>query len=108
MTGLEAIAAIGNSGAEPVAMQLGGMAGAAPGAPVESPGFGDILMEGLRQVDTKVAHADALVQRFAVDDSIPVHQVTMALEEARLSVELAMQVRSRLVEGYRELMNMQL
>jgi flagellar hook-basal body complex protein FliE len=32
----------------------------------------------------------------------------MALEDARLSVELAMQVRTRLLEGYRELMGMQL
>jgi flagellar hook-basal body complex protein FliE len=32
----------------------------------------------------------------------------MALEQARLSVELAMQVRSRIVEGYREIMNIPL
>jgi flagellar hook-basal body complex protein FliE len=43
-----------------------------------------------------------------VDDSIAVHEVTFALEEARLSMELAMHVRERLVETYRELMNMQL
>ena len=65
-------------------------------------------MSGLRGVEAKVSNADALVQRFAVDDSVPVHQVTMALAEAKLSVELAMQVRSRLIEGYRELMNMPL
>ena len=59
-------------------------------------------------MDAKVARADQLVTRFALDDSVPVHQVTVALEEARLSVELAMQVRARLVEGYRELMNLQL
>jgi flagellar hook-basal body complex protein FliE len=34
--------------------------------------------------------------------------VTYALEEARMAVELAMQVRSKLVDGYREIMNMQL
>lgn len=71
-------------------------------------GFGEMLMSGLRGVDAKLETAEQLVQRFAVDDSIPVHQVTIALEQARLSVELAMQVRTRLVEGYRELMNMQL
>ena len=65
-------------------------------------------MAGLNGVNAKLDQADALVRRFAVDDSVPVHQVTMALEEARLSVELAMQVRARLVEGYRDLMNMQL
>jgi flagellar hook-basal body complex protein FliE len=71
-------------------------------------GFGDILTAGMKQVESKLATADNLVQRFALDDSVPIHQVTYALEQARMSVELAMQVRTRLVEGYRELMNMQL
>jgi flagellar hook-basal body complex protein FliE len=70
--------------------------------------FASILADGLKSVETKVAHADELVKAFALDDSVPVHQVTYALEEARLAVELAMQVRTRLLEGYRELMNMQL
>lgn len=106
MTGLEAIAAIGSTAEPaPITMQLGGMQ-----SPQQAGGasFGDILMSGLRGVDEKVATADKLVASFAVDDSIPVHQVTIALAEAKLSVDLAMQVRSRLVEGYRELMNMQL
>jgi len=105
MTGIEAIGAVSGAEAAPLAMRLGGMPAAAaqPGG-----GFAEVLMSGLRGVEAKVANADALVQRFAVDDSVPVHQVTMALAEAKLSVELAMQVRSRLVEGYRELMNMPL
>lgn len=77
-------------------------------AAVPEGGFGRLLMQGLQSVDAKLNASDALVRRFAVDDSVPVHQVTIALEEARLSVELAMQVRSRLIEGYRELMNMSL
>ncbi len=89
--------------AAPVALQLGPVA-----APPPAQGFGALLLSGLNGLNAKLDHADALVRRFAVDDSIPVHQVTMALEEARLSVELAMQVRGRLVEGYRDLMNMQL
>jgi flagellar hook-basal body complex protein FliE len=101
---VEAIAAVGSAEA-PLALRIG--------APTAQPapsgvGFGEVLMAGLRGVDAKIATADKLVQQFAVDDSVPVHQVTMALEEARLSVELAMQVRTRLVEGYRELMNMPL
>ena len=101
-----AIDAIGATGGQPLALRLDPPA--APAAPPTQAGFGDMLMAGLNAVDDKVATADALVQRFAVDDSVPVHQVTMALEEARLSVELAMQVRARLVEGYRDIMNMQL
>jgi len=107
MTGIEGIAAVGGVDAAPVAMRLGDTAQVAAG-PSQGAGFGEVLMRGLQGVDEKIATADKLVQQFAVDDSVPVHQVTMALEQARLSVELAMQVRARLVEGYRELMNMPL
>lgn len=78
---------------------------ASAGAPAT---FESLLTGGLQAVDAKLARSEALVRQFAVDDSIPLHQVTIALEEARLAVEMAMQVRARLVEGYRELMNMQL
>lgn len=73
-----------------------------------SPDFGAMLTEGIAGIEAKVASADALVREFTLDDTVPVHQVTMALEEARLAVDLAIQVRERLVEGYREIMNMQL
>jgi flagellar hook-basal body complex protein FliE len=106
MNEIGAIAALGLDGA-PQLNQLG-----LPGMQaVQQPGgesFESVLSAGLKSVDQKIAHADSLVQQFALDDSIPVHQVTIALEEARLSVELAMQVRARLVETYREFMNMQL
>lgn len=70
--------------------------------------FQSIISNGLENMDSKINTANEMVQEFAVDNSVPLHQVTMALEEARLSVEMAMQVRARLIEGYREIMNMQL
>jgi flagellar hook-basal body complex protein FliE len=75
-------------------------------APTQS--FGHLLLDGLQQVNRSVLKADQLTRAFAVDDSVPLHQVTFALEQARLSVELMGQVRSRLVEGYQELFRMQL
>lgn len=77
-------------------------------SPQASRDFSSIITEGLSRMDAKVAHADKMVTQFAIDDNTPIHHVTIALEEARLSVELAMQVRQRVVEGYRELMNLQL
>jgi flagellar hook-basal body complex protein FliE len=70
--------------------------------------FSQILMDGIAAVNERVANADAMVRAFTVDDSIPIHQVTFALEEARLSMELMMQVRARLVESYQRMMEMQL
>ena len=70
--------------------------------------FAAILDQGLAAVDAKVAKADAMMTAFALGDTIPVHQVTIAMEEARIAVELAVQVRERLTESYRGFMNMQL
>ncbi|HEY9219060.1 MAG TPA: flagellar hook-basal body complex protein FliE [Phenylobacterium sp.] len=81
---------------------------AIPSAPTQGTSFADLFASGLQRVNADVEHADAMVRAFAVDDSIPLHQVTYALEQARLSVELMMNVRSRLLEGYQELMRMQL
>lgn len=66
------------------------------------------VIDGLQAVNRKVLDAEASARAFAVDDSVPVHQVTYALEQARMSVELMLQVRSHLVQGYQELLRMQL
>ncbi|WP_322026140.1 flagellar hook-basal body complex protein FliE [Burkholderia sp. BCC1977] len=75
---------------------------------VDRPGFADWLSDGVTRVDHAVVAADRAVAGFALDGSTPPHQVMMALEEARMSLQFALQVRARLVEGYQELMRMQL
>lgn len=82
------------------------VAGTAVVAPAQ--GFGSLLTSGLAAVDAKVAKADALLAAYARGDSVPVHEVSMALEQARLSVEIAAEVRTRLLEAYRDFMTMQL
>jgi len=79
-----------------------------PAVPTGGTNFSRLLTDGIDGVNTQLVEADTLVQAFALDDTIPVHQVTYALEQARLSFELMLQVRNRLLEGYQQLMNMQL
>ncbi|MBY8825555.1 flagellar hook-basal body complex protein FliE [Sphingomonas colocasiae] len=101
MTGIEPLAAITSS-----ALQLAGpMSSSTPVAGAS--GFGDLLVRGLQNVDAKIGKADALMQSFAKGEPIPLHQVTLALEQARMSVDLAMEVRARLVEAHRDFMSMQ-
>jgi flagellar hook-basal body complex protein FliE len=76
--------------------------------PANAASFGDMLMQGVQSVDRRVANADSMVRAFALNGDVPIHQVTFALEEARLSLELMMQVRARLVESYQRMMEMQL
>jgi flagellar hook-basal body complex protein FliE len=84
-----------------------GPVAATPPAPATG-AFSRMLSDGIDQVQDKVSAADKLVNAFVLDDSIPVHQVSFALEQAKLSLELMLQVRSRLVEGYQQLMTMQM
>lgn len=94
-------------GAAPLLTQLG--VTAPPGAQsIPTASFSQILNSGMQGIERKIANADDMVKRFTLDGNVPVHQVTYALEEAKMSLELAMQVRGRLLDGYRELMNMQL
>jgi len=79
---------------------------AAPQAAGQS--FGSMLLANVMHADASVQAAEQAVQAFAVDGQAPPHQVMLALEEARMSLHFALQVRNRLVEGYQELMRMQL
>lgn len=84
---------------------------AAAGGPRESApatGFTQILSEAASTLEARIEHADAMVRRFVIDDSVPLHEVTIALEEARIAVDLALQVRTRVIETYRDIANMQL
>lgn len=105
MTGipLEAIAAI----ASPETLSVRNLLPAAA-QPAGNASFAQTLIDGIASVNERVANADAMVRAYALGDSVPLHQVTFALEEARLSMELMMQVRARLVESYQRMMEMQL
>lgn len=73
-----------------------------------STSFSQTLLNGIDQVNHKLIDADAMAKAFTLDDSIPLHQVTFALEQARLSFELMLQVRSKLIDSYQEFSRMQL
>jgi flagellar hook-basal body complex protein FliE len=105
---MTAIATIGAVTEGAIALPASPLASGALTQPAPATSFGAMLEHGITSMDAKIANADRLVAQFALDDSVPVHQVTIALEEARLSVEFAMQVRQRLADAYKELMNMQL
>lgn len=85
-----------------------GLEAPAPAPPLRGTSFSQMLLGGIDHVNQQLTQADAKVAAFALDDTIPPHQVILAIDEARHSLELMLQVRSRLVEGYQEIMRMQL
>ncbi|MBT0178077.1 flagellar hook-basal body complex protein FliE [Listeria seeligeri] len=52
--------------------------------------------------------AETGVRALAAGRDVPVHDVMIALEQARLDLSLATEVRNRLVEAYQELARIQL
>lgn len=77
-------------------------------APVnQGPSFATALGEGLAGVNQSVASADAATRALAAGEDIPVHDVMIALEEARVDMQLVVQVRNRLLSAYHDIVTMQ-
>jgi flagellar hook-basal body complex protein FliE len=81
---------------------------AAPLAAPHGTSFSQMIVGGIDHVSQQAAQADAKIAAFALDDSIAPHEVIFAIEQARHSLEMMLQVRTRLVEGFQEIMRMQL
>jgi flagellar hook-basal body complex protein FliE len=81
---------------------------AAPGAVGKSPSFGSILSEQMQQLDSSIKLADAQSVRLASGQAENLHRVMLDIEQARISLQLAMQVRNRLMEALQEIQRWQM
>lgn len=70
--------------------------------------FADWMARETTALNAQLQNADALVQQLATGDNSNLHQVMLNLERAKLSFELVVQVRNKLLEGYQEVMRMQI
>ncbi|HET7370773.1 MAG TPA: flagellar hook-basal body complex protein FliE [Gammaproteobacteria bacterium] len=69
--------------------------------------FARLLNAGVQHLDATVQTADVAMQRFALGENIPVHDVMIAMEHAQLSMQFAVAVRNRVVEAYQSFLRMQ-
>lgn len=72
-----------------------------------APSFGSLVSNGLQQVSTQLQTSQADLQSLAAGNVDNLHQVMLRLEESRMSFQLMLQVRNRLLESYQDLMRMQ-
>lgn len=70
--------------------------------------FLDVLKQKLDEVNSDQVNADNVTQSFIEGDDVSVDQVMLSTEEAKMSLDLAIQVRNKLVDAYQELDKMQL
>ncbi|CDF58022.1 flagellar hook-basal body complex protein FliE [Thermobrachium celere] len=70
--------------------------------------FSKIVKEKIDQLNEKQVEAENKTIELIKGDAKDIHEVMLSVEEARLSLELAIQIRNKLVEAFQELNRMQL
>jgi flagellar hook-basal body complex protein FliE len=68
-------------------------------------GFAETLGGAIQKVDEMQLDADAQAEKVAMGGG-NLHEMSLALEKADVSMRLAMKVRTKLVEAYQEIMRM--
>ncbi|WP_266158298.1 flagellar hook-basal body complex protein FliE [Dyella silvatica] len=77
-------------------------------APAESgQRFIDLLGQGVGTLNHSLDAADSATRALAAGTDMPVHDVMIALEQARLDMQFAVQVRNRVVAAYHDIVSMQ-
>ncbi len=107
---MTAIAPIGMPSLPPTAPLDAPMFGVAEGTNASAGAtgsFGNLVSSGLDAMSRQLQTAQVDLQRLASGDVENLHQVMIRMEETRLSFQLMMQVRNRLLESYQEVMRMQ-
>lgn len=62
----------------------------------------------LNSLNESQNNADNLLQQLAMGENVDLHDVTIGLEENDVNFRVAMAIRDKLVEAYREMMRMQI
>jgi flagellar hook-basal body complex protein FliE len=69
--------------------------------------FGAMVSQGLEAVNRDLMTSQVDLQQLATGNAQNLHEMMIRLEEGRLSFQLLMQVRGRLLEAYQDVMRMQ-
>ena len=70
--------------------------------------FGDFLAKAVNEVNQSQVDADNTSEKFLAGGVDDIHHVTIAMENAKISMHLAIQVRNKVVEAYQEISRMQI
>ena len=69
--------------------------------------FGEILAESIRQVNNLETQADDAIKNLIVGEAGNVHETLIALQRAEISMRMLVEVRSKVISAYQEVMRMQ-
>ncbi|SJZ64026.1 flagellar hook-basal body complex protein FliE [Selenihalanaerobacter shriftii] len=70
--------------------------------------FKDLLSNSLHKVNNLQKDADLMAEKLAVGEADNIHEVMIASTKAKLSLDLTLEVRNKVVEAYKDIMRMQI
>lgn len=71
------------------------------------PSFGDTLKQALGEVSALQEQARDAIGAFVRGEPVEIHEVMAAAEEAGLALEFLIEIRNKITEAYRSVINMQ-
>jgi flagellar hook-basal body complex protein FliE len=89
----------------PVSLPSGAAGAAAAVASAGAPGFAEVLKRLVQSVDSTAADANVAVTEMMAGRG-DVHDAMIALHRAETSLQLTIQVRTKLLQAYQEIMRM--
>lgn len=87
--------------------EVPGTAPTAAAAGPRGPDFGTQVAQGLQELNHQLLASQVDLQRLAAGETANLHEVMVRLEESRIALQLALQVRNRALEAYQDVMRMQ-
>lgn len=78
------------------------------GAKTVEKSFGDVLNNAINEVDKAEKDSINMMEKLATGEIDNIHEVFVASQKAELSLNMAIEVKNRVVEAYREIMRLQL
>jgi flagellar hook-basal body complex protein FliE len=69
--------------------------------------FGETLKQAVNDVSALQSEAGKAVERMVAGEAVDLHEVMIAVEKAKTSFELLMEIRNKTLDMYREIMRMQ-
>ena len=69
--------------------------------------FSQFLKEAINEVNKQQMESDQLTTKLAKGENVDLHNVMIASQKASVSLQLAIEVRNKVIEAYQELMRMQ-
>lgn len=75
---------------------------------VDGPSFKDTLANMVKDVNSMQNKADESIEKMASGELTDVHQVMNSVEEAKTAFNMMMEIRGKVMDAYKEVMNMRL